>query len=132
MSLATSSALQLKYSRENEEEADRLGMNTLVGAGYDGRGMLTFMKIMKNFEYYSNSIPSYFLTHPGTDERIRYIDGLLQTRYKARGATGFYPGLPRIQTLLLLSEKETDSAQRNFENKLKTNPGMSTRFTAWR
>ena len=48
MSLATSATLSLKYSRENEEEADRLGMQYLVAAGYDPRGMLDFMKIMKN------------------------------------------------------------------------------------
>lgn len=119
LSLAASTTLQLKYSRENEEEADRLGMASLTGAGYDGRGMIDLLKIMKNFEFYSNSIPSYFLTHPGTDERIRYIDALLQTRYIKRGKTSLIGGLSRFQTLLLLSEKGNDSAQTVFEKKLK-------------
>lgn len=119
LSMAASATLQLKYSRQDEEEADRLGMASLTGAGYDGRGMIDLLKIMKNFEFYSNSIPSYFLTHPGTDERIRYIDALLQTRYKKRGKTNLIGGLSRIQTRLLLSEKDGDSALRIFENKLK-------------
>jgi beta-barrel assembly-enhancing protease len=121
LSLATASTLQLKYSRENEEEADRVGMLSLTDAGYDGRGMLQLLKLMKNFEFYSNSIPSYFLTHPGTDDRIRYIDGLLQTRYRQRGAGSIIGGLPRIQTQLLLSEKSGDSAQKYFEAKLQKN-----------
>ncbi len=121
LSLATSTSLQLKYSRENEEEADRLGMLSLTGAGYEGRGMLNLLKIMKNYEFYSNSIPSYFLTHPGTDERIRYIDGLLQTRYRQKGATSAIGGLSRIQMLLVLSEKTDDSAQRYFEVRLQKN-----------
>jgi predicted Zn-dependent protease len=123
LSLATATTLQLKYSRENEEEADRLGMTALTGAGYDAKGMLNLLKIMKNFEFYSNSIPSYFLTHPGTDERIHYIDGLLQTRYKSKGARSIIGGLSRIQTLILLSDKENmDSAQKQFESNLKKNP----------
>ena len=120
-SLATATSLQLKFSREHEEEADRLGMQSLTSAGYDGRGMLQLLKLMKSFEFYSNSIPSYFLTHPGTDDRIRYIDGLLQTRYRQKGATSIIGGLPRIQTLLFLSDKRDDSAQKYFDAKLQKN-----------
>ena len=122
VSLAAASALQLKYSRENEEEADRIGLQSLVSAGYDGTGMLNMLKMMKNFEFYSNTIPSYFLTHPGTDERIHYIDGLLQTRYKKRGVTSLFGGLTRIQTILVLTDKNTDTAQKRFEARLKKDP----------
>ncbi len=122
VSIAAAGTLQLKYSRENEEEADRMGMQLLTATGYDGAGMLNLLKIMKSFEFYSKTIPSYFLTHPGTDERIRYIDGLLQTRYKSRGSMAIFGGLPRIQTLLLLSEKDTDAAQAKFEALLKKDP----------
>ncbi|MFB3926367.1 MAG: M48 family metalloprotease [Syntrophales bacterium] len=122
ISMATSGALQLKFSRENEEEADRLGMNYLVAAGYDGRGMLDFLKIMKNYEFYSNAIPSYFLTHPGTDERIHYIDGLLQARYRRYGgSTNIIGGLKRIQTILMLSEKDVAVPQKYFQEKLNKN-----------
>jgi len=84
-SLATATTLSLKYSREHEEEADRMGMSYLVSAGYDGKAMLDFMKLMRRYEFYSSNIPSYFLTHPGTDERISYIDALLQTTYTQKG-----------------------------------------------
>ncbi len=122
-SLATASTLTLKYSREHEEAADRIGMAYLVAAGYDGSAMLDFLKIMKRYEYYSNSIPSYFLTHPGTDERTRYIDGLLQTTYTDKGAQSRLGGLRRVQTLLLLDAKGSDADHlRHFQQLLKTSP----------
>src|SRR5512133_2539388 len=84
--MAAATTLSLKYSREQEEAADRMGNSYLVKAGNSGTAMLDFLKIMRRYEYYSNAIPSYFLTHPGTDERTRYIDALIQTIYTQPGA----------------------------------------------
>ncbi len=83
--MATAATLTLKYSRDHEEAADRSGMSYLVASGYNAGGMLDFLRIMRRYEFYSNNIPSYFLTHPGTDERTRYIDALLQTTYTRKG-----------------------------------------------
>lgn len=121
-SMATASALNLKYSRENEEEADRKGMRYLVSCGYDGRAMLDFLRIMRRYEYYSNSIPSYFLTHPGTGERIRYLDGLLQVKYTDRGKTSIVGGLNRVKTILVLGEKTPHEGLTFFKNALKEDP----------
>lgn len=122
-SVATATSMSLKYSREHEEEADRMGMSYLVAAGYNGQAMMDFMKIMKRYEFYSNSIPSYFLTHPGTDERIRYIDALLHTTYTKKGADDIVGNLKRIQTTLMLDGK-TDPAQnlKHFEKLLVDDP----------
>lgn len=122
LSLATTSSLSLKYSRQNEEEADRLGMSYLVNTGYDGKGMLTFLKKMKSFEFYSNSLPSYFLTHPGSDERIGYIDSLLQSRYRRAGAQSIIGGFKRIQTRLMIDGVNPDTALKYFRNRLETSP----------
>ena len=105
LSLATATTMGLKYSRENEEEADRIGIQYLVSAGYDPKGMLDFMKIMKNYEFYSSNIPSYFLTHPGTEDRIRYLDGLIHIKYTQKGADDFFGKLGRVQALLVLRRK---------------------------
>ena len=121
-SLATATAFSLKYSREQEEAADRMGMSYLVSAGYDGKSMLDFLKIMRRYEYYSNTIPSYFLTHPGTDERTRYIDALLQTTYTQGGKKGIVGHLKRVQTILLLDGKDTDANLQYFQKALRGNP----------
>jgi predicted Zn-dependent protease len=121
-SSATAATLSLKYSREHEEEADRLGMLYLTETGYDGEGMLNFLKIMRQYEFYSNSVPSYFLTHPGTGERIRYLDGLLQTKYKERGTKSVLGKLERIKTILVIGRKGPDSSIRYFQTALKKDP----------
>jgi len=121
-STATAASLNLKYSREHEEEADRLAMVYMAESEYDGEGMLNFLKIMRQYEFYSNSVPSYFLTHPGTEDRIRYLDGLLQTKYKERGAKSILGKLERIKTTLIIDRKDPDSSLRYFQNALEKNP----------
>ena len=114
-------SMSLKYSREHEEEADRLGMSYLVSTGYDAKSMLDFLKIMRRYEYYSNSIPSYFLTHPGTDERIRYLDAEIQTTYTRRGEVSIVGHLKRIQTLVILQSRDYHGNLKHFRNNLKKN-----------
>lgn len=121
-SMATATTLNLKYSREHEEEADRLGMSYMASAGYNGMGMPDFLKIMRRYQFYSNSVPSYFLTHPGTGERIRYLDGLLQFKYTQHGAESIIGRLGRIQTLLMFGERNLDITLKHFQNLLKKNP----------
>lgn len=123
LTLATSAAMSLQYSRENEEEADRIGMQYLVSAGYDPKGMLDFMKIMKNYEYYSSNVPSYFLSHPGTEDRIRYLDGLIHVKYTRKGTEDYFGKLGRVQALLVLGKKEPAPALKYFQEKLASSPG---------
>ncbi|MDD5171058.1 MAG: M48 family metalloprotease [Syntrophales bacterium] len=124
MTMATAAHMSLKYSRDHEEEADRIGTANLIQAGYEGKAMIDFLKIMRRYEFYSNTIPSYFLTHPGTDERIRYLDGLLQTTYRRQsGEKSILGGLKRIQAILALDNKNLDTVLRKYEDDLKKNPG---------
>jgi beta-barrel assembly-enhancing protease len=121
-SIAGLQSMNLKYSRDHEEEADRLGMAYLVSTGYDAKSMLDFFKIMRRYEFYSNSIPSYFLTHPGTDERIRYLDAMIQTTYTKRGQDSIVGNLKRIQTLVLLQSRDYQGNLKHFQNNLKKYP----------
>jgi len=123
MTMATATHMSLQYSREHEEEADRLGMAYLVQSSYEGKAMVDFLKIMRRYEFYSNSIPSYFFTHPGTDERIRYLDGMLQTTYRRQnGKESIIGGLKRIQAILALDNKNLDVTLKKYEDDLKKNP----------
>ncbi len=121
-SMATATSLNLKYSREHEEEADRLGIGYLTASGYDGKAMIDFLKKMRMYEFYSNSVPSYFLTHPGTDDRIRYLDGLIQTKYSHGGSQSIVGGLKKVQTVLILDRETPDENLKYFERELKKNP----------
>jgi len=120
--MAAMQTMNLKYSREHEEEADRLGLSYLVSAGYDGKSALDFLKILRRYEFYSNSIPSYFLTHPGTEDRIRYLDAMLQTTYTWRGKESIVGNLKKIQALLVLQNKDYQKNLKHFQDNLRKNP----------
>jgi predicted Zn-dependent protease len=63
----------LSFSRDAEREADRVGFNTLVRAGFDPDGMRKFFeKLDFNSRAYEGptAAPAYLRTHPLTIDRI--------------------------------------------------------------
>jgi predicted Zn-dependent protease len=121
-SVAGSSSLTLKYMREHEEEADRFGITYLVSAGYYPAAMVDFLKIMKQHEFISKTMPSYLMTHPGTDQRIFYLDSLILTKYRQTGAKNIVGNLQRMQTLISLNESDLDSRNKQLQDALAKNP----------
>lgn len=62
---------QLNFSRDNEREADRVGLQILDQAGLDPRGMAAFFeRLQRATIVYESGAPSYLRTHPLTFERI--------------------------------------------------------------
>lgn len=62
---------QLAYSRDFEREADRMGYQTLNGAGYNPRAMGDFFgRLQQAGRVYENNAPVYLRSHPLTVERI--------------------------------------------------------------
>jgi predicted Zn-dependent protease len=62
---------QLNYTREHEYEADRIGYQRLVGAGFDPTSMATFMdRLQKSNRFADGNAPSYLRSHPITYERV--------------------------------------------------------------
>jgi len=72
-SIAGSLAL-LKFSRDEENDADRRGLRAMTAAGYDGAAMLAFFRRLQATEKHRpGGLEVYFLTHPPTAERIRCV-----------------------------------------------------------
>ena len=88
--LAASQALGIQtvldFTRENEKEADRIGIKILHKAGFDVRGSTDFFKtLQKGNRYTVGAAPSFLRTHPITSERISDIeDRLTEYPYKQR------------------------------------------------
>ena len=62
---------QIDFTRENEMEADRVGMQTLQSSHFDPRSMPTFFERMQqSTRYYGRDIPEFLRTHPVTASRI--------------------------------------------------------------
>jgi predicted Zn-dependent protease len=69
--MAATEQARLKYSRSNEQEADRIGIITLASAGYDPRGMPQFFQtLQKETGQSGDKIIEYLQTHPLTSSRI--------------------------------------------------------------
>ena len=61
----------LAYSRGNEKEADRLGIELLYRANFDGHGMVQFFdKLHQSQRYNDSEYSKYLRSHPVTLERI--------------------------------------------------------------
>jgi predicted Zn-dependent protease len=72
---------QRRFSRQNEQEADRIGLVNLEKAGYDPRAMPSmFERLMRQYRY-DRKPPEFLLTHPVSESRIA------DTRNRAEQAT---------------------------------------------
>lgn len=61
---------QRRFSRQNEQEADRIGLINLEKAGYDPRAMPSmFERLMRQYRY-DRKPPEFLLTHPVSESRI--------------------------------------------------------------
>jgi len=62
---------QINFTRGNEIEADRVGMDLLSSAGFDPNGMASFFEeIGKRYGAQEQYIPALLQSHPVTTERI--------------------------------------------------------------
>ena len=68
----------LKYSRDREAEADRVGILTLANADMDPRAMAYMFERLHRANRYNSRLPEFLLTHPVTNSRIS--DSYNQTR----------------------------------------------------
>lgn len=76
-------ALLAHYSRDNEREADALGMEYMTQSGYTPQGMLGLMEVlMENGHEKPGAIEMMFSTHPMSEERYQTALAASQATYK--------------------------------------------------
>lgn len=64
--------LTLSYSRKEEDEADAGGLDDMVAAGYDPRGMLDLFATLQRASGKRGEAPVFLSDHPLTKDRIRH------------------------------------------------------------
>jgi predicted Zn-dependent protease len=70
---------QIKFTRSNEYEADRIGLGVLANAGFDPQGMPEFFEILgRTSGSLVNQAPEFLQTHPVSSKRVA------ETRARAR------------------------------------------------
>jgi len=76
-------ALLASYSRENEHEADRLGLEYMAKAGYGSKGFVGLMDMLNNLNKHKTStLELLFATHPMSSERYRIAVERVQESYQ--------------------------------------------------
>lgn len=79
-------AVQLKYSRADESEADTWGLKLMTTAGFNPRAMIDVMKVLKSASHGAQG-PEIFQTHPNPDLRIAQIEAYLKKNPPPEGLT---------------------------------------------
>lgn len=74
---------RLRFSRNNEAEADRLGIKTLYDAGYDPKEMPAMFERLMGLSRFGTRPPEFLLSHPVTESRVADTRGRA-SRYPAR------------------------------------------------
>ncbi len=69
-SMAASTSSKLSFSRQNEREADYIGLQTLIAAGYAPSQMANMFTQLQQAARFSRTVPEFLLTHPVTQSRI--------------------------------------------------------------
>lgn len=130
---ATQAAAQdsaLRYSRGNEQEADRIGMQTIVEAGFSPHAAPAMFERMLQASRYSssNKVPEFLRSHPLSENRVA------DTRNRARQ----YPRTPdepslafelmRARVAVSLSDTP-EEAVLQFKGELEGSPRSRTAAT---
>lgn len=68
--------VQLRYSRQDESEADRYGVDAMAEAGYDPKAMLEVLEILKEASH-GERPPEFLSSHPLPETRIEELKAYL-------------------------------------------------------
>jgi len=121
--VAMAEAQALKYTRENEVDADQNSLQYMLKAGYDPGGLISFLtKIQKVGLASAPQIPSYLSTHPVTENRISLLENLIQIGGKPGGPFRSIGNFRRIQTKAFIEEREAQASITQFQSLVDARP----------
>ncbi|NWG73993.1 MAG: M48 family metalloprotease [Rubrivivax sp.] len=133
------SALLAGYSRDNEREADALGQEYMVRAGYPAGGMTSLHQLLvAEHERQPGVLETMFSTHPMSRERVETSRRLAQTRFASSASAPVQRERYMDRTAALralkptidackagetaMARKDLPGAQRQFETALQRTP----------
>ncbi|MEZ5436064.1 MAG: M48 family metalloprotease [Pseudomonadales bacterium] len=108
----------LRFSRENEAEADRIGMQTMVNANMNPHAIpAMFESMQRAAQYAGERPPEFLLTHPVTEKRI--ADSRNRAEQYAIKQYDKDPEFALIKARALLTAAENPSvAIKRFQNEM--------------
>ncbi len=115
---------QRRFSRQNEQEADRIGLINLSKAGFDPHAMPSmFERLMRQYRY-DRMPPEFLLTHPVSESRIADTRNRAEQYNDGKGVVdSLYYQLIRAR-LQLTFEDTSGLALKRFRSLLADNPNL--------
>jgi predicted Zn-dependent protease len=118
--LAGAQQMQINYTRQFEQEADRIGLGMLVRAGYDPMGAPAFFGRLAEKHRYAAKVPQILLTHPVSEARI--TDTRLRAEALPRPAN-------RDESRYLLAKARVQARHVKTANEQSLRPLLSERLS---
>ncbi len=120
----------LKFSRSDEAQADFLGLQYMWKAGYDPNGLVqSFSVILQQARSDPGSVPSVFMDHPPTGDRIikceQEIKNLLPKRKEYLVNTSEYNDM-RTRLAMVMNMNRQMAKNQNAPTLEKREPGAKT------
>ncbi len=117
---------QRRFSRQNEQEADRIGLLNLHKAGFDPGAMPSlFERLMRQYRFDSMP-PEFLLTHPVSESRIADTRNRAEQYSDGQGTVdSLYYQLIRAR-LQLTFEGTSGLALKRFRNLLNEDPKLDS------
>ena len=113
-----SAQMQINFTRSNEQEADRIGMQLLARADFNPMGMPDFFQKLLEDSRYQGAAPEFLRSHPLTSNRIadtraRAEDYPSNIKYHESKNYNYIKAKLRV-----LLSKNADDASKYFQQKL--------------
>lgn len=108
-------ALLARYSRDDERQADALGMEYMVKTQHNPQGMVELMDLLRRQSaHHPNLIEQMFSSHPMSDERYRNMTARLHSRYADQrhlsdGRTRYLDQTARLRRLKPAIERQQEA-----------------------
>lgn len=118
----------LRYSRQNEQEADRIGMSVLQQSGYDPSAMADmFESMLSATRYVGYQAPEYLRTHPLTENRVN--DALARAQQFPKLYYPLSPKYDLMRTRIAVRDSGSpDQAVRKYQSLVEREPSVANRY----
>lgn len=114
---ALSHQQMLSFSRDREFEADEVAHDIILAADYDPHAMADMFGHFEDMRKYHGSVPTYLLTHPQDEDRIKVAKEWAQKFPKREQKTGIFD---YERAYLLAENSSLKEASRPFDNPEQT------------
>ncbi len=126
-SLAAGQSANLHFSRQDEEQADRLAYAWMKKMGRNPEDMERMLAIMRRISRYrSDKLPQYLLTHPNPEARLDYVESLLSSDSESAHA---YKKTDNFRFLRfkyrIMAQTDDDGAFRQYLASVSSDPHAS-------